>query len=87
MKFDDIIKAMGAFGEGGTAPRAEFGAGPRFVPPDGTGGFVGPISGAMEGIRRAQERADEVAARTEKVVQNPVGLSWGSRPSGKPRSG
>lgn len=85
MKFGDIIKAMGTFGEGGPAAGTASGAGPQFVPPNGVvGGFVKPALGTAESVRRARARADEISTRTERTLQNPVAQVFPGIPSERP---
>ena len=72
MKFDNIIKTVGISGKGRAASGAVFGTSPRFVTPAPSGGFVKKALSFVEGVQHAQARADEIATRTEKVLQNPV---------------
>lgn len=83
-----IIKAVGGFGPRGSAVP---GVAPRLVDPANPGkpanpGFIGTINAFAGAQASARARADELAERTEKLVQNPLTRAFLGLPSGRPAS-
>lgn len=83
MQFDNIIKAMGIFGAGGSGSVTP-GPGPRVLTWAGPGNAARPAFGAMSAVASAQAKADELASRTEETIRNPVVRAFLGIPSERP---